>query len=96
MTNSEYERVRERKQRERDSYYSDKSFGVALFLCLFFGWLGAHCFYLNKPFKGLLFLCTGGLGGLGWFYDLVTLKTQVEDVNYDNTSARRKGWDRVE
>jgi TM2 domain-containing membrane protein YozV len=36
---------------------------IALILCSFLGWLGAHQFYAGKPLKGVLMLCS--LGGLG-------------------------------
>lgn len=33
------------------------------------GLLGAHHFYLNRPLWGLLYLCTFGIGGIGWIAD---------------------------
>lgn len=38
---------------------------VALLLCLFLGFLGAHKFYDGKIGMGILYLCTGGLCGIG-------------------------------
>ena len=46
---------------------------VAFFLCLFFGYLGAHKFYEGKVLFGVLYLLTGGLVGIGIFIDLIIL-----------------------
>ena len=43
--------------------YSPKSRLVALLLCLFFGMLGIHRFYVGKVGTGILMIIT--LGGLG-------------------------------
>lgn len=53
--------------------YSDKSRGVALLLCAYLGVFGVHRFYLGKPKTGLLWLCTLGLGLLGWVFDMFAL-----------------------
>lgn len=50
-----------------------KSKWVALFLCFFFGYLGAHRFYEGKIGTGILWLFTGGLCGVGWFIDFFIL-----------------------
>lgn len=46
---------------------------VAFFLCLFFGEFGIHKFYEGKIGLGILYLCTGGLLGIGWFIDTIKL-----------------------
>lgn len=46
---------------------------VAVLLCLFFGWLGAHKFYEGKFLGGILFLFTGGIFGIGVIIDLLAL-----------------------
>lgn len=46
---------------------------ISFFLCLFFGWLGAHKFYEQKYFLGILYLCSFGLFGIGWILDLIIL-----------------------
>ena len=46
---------------------------VAFCLCLFLGAVGAHKFYEGKTGMGILYLFTGGLFGIGWFIDLISL-----------------------
>lgn len=45
------------------------------------GALGLHRFYLGKTGSGFVWLCTGGLAGIGCIYDLFTLPRQVEEAN---------------
>lgn len=46
---------------------------VALLLCFFLGFLGAHKFYEGKIGMGILYLFTLGLFGIGVFIDFITL-----------------------
>lgn len=46
---------------------------VALLLCIFLGFVGAHKFYEGKVGMGILYLCTVGLFGIGCFVDCVVL-----------------------
>lgn len=46
---------------------------VALLLCIFLGYLGAHKFYEGKIGMGILYICTCGLCGIGWVVDIVLL-----------------------
>lgn len=46
---------------------------LAVALCLFLGWLGVHRFYEHKTATGILWLCTGGLLGIGWLIDFFIL-----------------------
>ncbi len=48
---------------------SSRSKWVALILCVILGYFGAHCFYLGKKGKGILYLCTFGVCGFGWLLD---------------------------
>jgi hypothetical protein len=57
--------------------------GFAYLLWLFSGCgiLGLHRFYLGKIGTGILWLCTGGMCGVGALYDAVTLPRQVQEAN---------------
>lgn len=46
---------------------------VALALCLFLGFVGAHKFYEGKTGSGILYLFTGGLFFIGVIIDFIAL-----------------------
>ncbi|MCC8128847.1 MAG: TM2 domain-containing protein [Clostridiales bacterium] len=46
---------------------------VSFFLCLCLGWCGAHKFYEGKIGMGVLYLCTGGLIGIGFLVDTIRI-----------------------
>ncbi len=46
---------------------------VALCLCIFLGYFGAHKFYEGKTGTGVLYLFTFGLFGIGWFFDIISI-----------------------
>jgi DNA helicase-2/ATP-dependent DNA helicase PcrA len=48
-------------------------FNVEVILAVFLGWLGIHCFYKKQYTKGILYMFTFGLFGIGWFVDLIIL-----------------------
>lgn len=50
-----------------------KSKNVSILLCALFGLFGAHRFYEGKIATGILWVCTGGLGLIGWLVDLIIL-----------------------
>jgi TM2 domain-containing membrane protein YozV len=60
----------------------DHNVAWLLHSCFLVGLLGLHRFYLGKWFTGLLWLCTGGLLGIGFIYDWITLNDQVNEANY--------------
>ena len=49
---------------------------VAFVLAFILGFLGAHRFYEDKVGTGLLWLFTGGLFGIGWLVDWITILTK--------------------
>ena len=55
--------------------YSTRSRAIAFVLCIFLGYFGVHRFYLGKTVTGLIFLFTGGIFGLGWLVDIISLLT---------------------
>jgi len=60
-----------------------KSKGVYFLLWLFggFGCFGFHHFYLGKIGKGLVWLFTGGVFGIGALIDLFTIGSAVDNYN---------------
>lgn len=51
---------------------SSKSRLIALLLCLFLGWVGAHRFYVGKIGTAVLMICTlGGFFGIWVLVDLI-------------------------
>lgn len=54
---------------------SRKNKTVALLLCIFLGYFGAHKFYVGKVGMGILYLFTGGLFGIGWLVDIILIVT---------------------
>ena len=57
--------------------HSPKSRFVALVLCIFLGFFGAHYFYVGKSGMGVLYIFTIGLFYFGWFYDIYRIATGV-------------------
>lgn len=79
-----------------DQRVSPKSRLVALLLCIFLGYLGVHHFYVNKVCLGILYLCTGGLFGIGVLVDFILILVGAfkDDrglplTEWDEASARK-------
>ena len=49
----------------------NESLIIRLIICLFAGYLGIHKFLERKIFTGILYLCTGGLFGVGVIIDII-------------------------
>ena len=58
------------------------------YILLIIGFIGAHRFYLGKWGTGILYLCTGGLLGIGVIYDFLTLNERVSERN----STGKPAW----
>ena len=52
---------------------SPKSRSTALILCALLGWLGVHRFYVGRCVTGFIWLCTGGLFGIGYVVDIILI-----------------------
>ena len=52
---------------------SSKSKLAAALLCFFLGYLGFHRFYVGKIGTGILWLCTGGIAGIGVIVDFIMI-----------------------
>lgn len=57
------------------------NYTLAWVLLTFLGLFGVHRMYMGKWFTGIVFLCTGGLLGLGYLYDFWTLNEQITLLN---------------
>ena len=44
---------------------------VMILVCFFLGYLGIHRFLKKYWLSGIIWLCTGGLFGIGWIIDLI-------------------------
>ena len=69
--------------READIRYHEGhiDFNLAWLLLAFLGLFGIHRMYMGKLITGLIYLCTGGLLGFGYIYDLWTLNDQISLLN---------------
>jgi TM2 domain-containing membrane protein YozV len=69
--------------READIRYNEGEvdFNIAWLLLTFLGLFGIHRMYMGKWITGLIFLCTGGLLGIGYIYDFWTLNDQISLLN---------------
>lgn len=54
---------------------------AAWILLVFLGPFGIHRMYMGKWLTGILFLCTLGLFGIGYIYDMWTLNDQITLIN---------------
>lgn len=70
-----------RSQMARIYQFGRYNYSVAWLLLVFFGLLGVHRFYLGRWGTGLLYLCSGGLLGIGVLYDLLTFNELLSEVN---------------
>lgn len=71
--------------READRRFEEGEidYNIAWILLVFLGLFGVHRMYMGKWITGIIYLCTLGLFGLGWLYDLCTLNGQIDDINYE-------------
>lgn len=79
----ERQEYKAQKKQEKMEYLSQKECNkwVALILCLFFGYFGAHKFYEGKSKMGVLYIFTMGLFGIGWLVDIIILLFRSNPYN---------------
>lgn len=74
IINNSNSNINNNTNRNKTSYHGGaKNKWVALLLCLFLGFFGIHKFYEGKILLGIVYLCTFGLFGIGWFVDCISL-----------------------
>ncbi|PHR30524.1 MAG: hypothetical protein COA36_00505 [Desulfotalea sp.] len=60
-------------------------FNLCWLLLAFLGLFSIHRMYMDKWVTGLIYLCTFGIFGFGYIYDLWTLNDQISLINGANT-----------
>lgn len=83
---------------EADRKYieGDMDYSLPWILLAILGIFGVHRMYMGKWITGIIYLCTLGLCGMGWLYDLWTLNGQIDEINYreheENRYNRRRAY----
>jgi TM2 domain-containing membrane protein YozV len=68
---------------------SNNTHSVAIgYLLWIFGFTGAHRFYFGKKWSGLLWLCTGGLFGVGWLIDVFFIPNMDREADHRYAAGR--------
>lgn len=60
-----------RKVKQQFGIWKNKK--VALTLCIFLGWMGAHRYYEGKFITALIYTFSFGILGIGWVIDIIRL-----------------------
>ncbi len=71
------------EQIQRLMYVQLKDPTTYLLISIFIGELGIDRFLLGDVGMGILKLLTGGLCGILWIYDMVTVQDKVRNINFD-------------
>lgn len=67
----------------------DTALAYILLAASLLGFAGLQHFYLGRPVRGIVWLLTWGLLGVGSLYDLFTLRGQVDTVNWRRLGGAR-------
>lgn len=67
-------------KREYNKRQQIKSLTTELTICIFLGMLGGHKFYKGEIKKGILYLFTGGILGIGWLIDIIKLLIEFKNI----------------
>lgn len=76
--------------------YRRKRPAIAWLLWASVGWLGAHRFYLERPFTGVVQLFTGGGALVWWVADAWLINRMVREHNAEQAHRKRSGEPPVE
>ena len=71
-------------QIQRLMYLQPKEPTTYLLVSIFLGELGVDRFLLGDIGMGILKLLTGGLCGILWIYDMVTIQDKVKEMNFQD------------
>lgn len=72
----------EKQEQHTADDVSEKKRSVALLLCVLYGWLGLHRFYVGKSGTALIMMLTIGGFGIWYLIDLIWLVSGTfEDVD---------------
>ena len=66
---------------------------VALMLCIFAGYVGAHKFYEGKTAMGVLYIFTGGLLLIGWITDCIAIAKKPGEYYYVDDGRQGRYYD---
>ena len=66
-----------------------RSIALAYVLWAFFGFLGVHRFYLERPVTGVIWLLTLGIAGVGWVIDVFLIPGMVSQAPASDVPVRR-------
>lgn len=58
------------------------------YLLWIFGFTGLHRFYFGKPITGVIWFCTAGVLGVGWFLDLFLISEMERRASERFASGR--------
>lgn len=69
---------------------------IDFFICLFLGMFGVHKFREKKIGMGILYLCTMGLFGIGWFIDCIRyLLAALRGEKLDNSNTPPPNYQKI-
>lgn len=79
-TKNKIEEQEQINKREYNKRQQIKSLTTELTICIFLGMLGGHKFYKGEIKKGILYLFTGGILGIGWLIDIIKLLIEFKNI----------------
>lgn len=74
---------------------SNKNKDIALLLCIFGGIFGLHQFYFGNIGKGVLYLFTGGILGIGWIMDIIRILNGSFEMMINMKLTKNSEWEKI-